>query len=132
MKDVFITSTLKAEWNRKFNPLLCEKLEEHGVKCYLPQRNTDQEAELAEKYEQNTQGIRDSKKLISVGVNESINWGIETGYAYGLGKEVILVTEKDHFIPVMSRGMYKRVFEVEDLEDFDSYIADLAEEVLKV
>ena len=40
MKDIFITSTLKSEWNVGFNPKLCQALEKSGLSCHLPQRDT--------------------------------------------------------------------------------------------
>lgn len=127
MKDIFITSTLKSDWNLQFNPLLCAKLEEKGVDCYLPQRDTDQEGDFDYKYEQNIGNINNVRRVLAIWANESINRWLETGYAFGSGKEVILLTDKDHFIPVMSRGMYYKVLKVDNLDDVDSYIDELVD-----
>jgi hypothetical protein len=125
MKDVYITSTLKAEWNRAFNPRLCDELEARAIRCHLPQRDTDQSGDEMTKYEQNIIGIDNSEVLLAVGENESINWGLEVGYAFGIGKLLVLIVLEDHFIPVMSRGMYARVLRVSDLNDIASYIEEL-------
>lgn len=131
MKNVFITSTLKSEWNKKFNTILCQKIEERKVNCYLPQRDTNQEASELDIFNQNTEGIRNSKKVLTVGVNESINWGLETGYAFGLGKKIILLTEKDYTAPTMSLGMFFRILRVEKLDDIDSYLDQLVKVILE-
>ncbi len=125
MKDIFITSTLKSERNRVFNPKLCQRLEEKKVKCHLPQRDTNQKGSDLDKFKQNIEGIKNAKKVLSIGLNETVNWGLETGFAFGSGKEVILLTERGHQIPVMSLGMYSRVLEVENLDDIDKYIDEL-------
>lgn len=131
MKDVYITSTLKSEWNRNFNPQLCQKLEEKGVNCHLPQRDTKQDGSELDKYNQNIEGIKQSKKVLAIGANESINWGIETGYAFGSGRNVILLTTDDHQIPVMSLGMYENIIKVKNLDDFREYIDTLAKIILE-
>jgi len=125
MKDVFITSTLKSEWNRQFNPILCQKLEEKKVICHLPQRDTKQNGSELDKFNQNIESINNSKKIITIGINESINWGLETGYAFGLGKKIILLTDKDHQIPTMSLGMYHKILKIDDLNDFEKYLDEL-------
>ncbi|EKE06852.1 MAG: hypothetical protein ACD_18C00257G0006 [uncultured bacterium] len=131
MKDVFITSTLKSEWNRNFNPQLCRKLEEKGVNCHLPQRDTKQDGSELDKYNQNIEGIKNSKKVLTIGANESINWGLETGYAFGSGKKVIYLTTDDHSIPVMSLGMYENIIKVKSLDNFNEYIDNLVKVILE-
>src|SRR3989339_514657 len=106
MKDVFITSTLKSEWNRNFNPQLCRKLEEKGVNCHLPQRDTKQDGSELDKYNQNIQGIKNSKK-------------------------VIYLTTDDHSIPVMSLGMYENIIKVKSLDNFNEYIDNLVKVILE-
>ncbi len=125
MKDIFITSTLKSEWNRSFNPKLCGKLEEKGVKCHLPQRDTRQDRPELDKFNQNIDGIQKSRKVLAIGANESVNWGLEIGYAFGMGKKVILLMDKDHIPPTMSLGMYQEILAVEDLENIEDYIDTL-------
>jgi hypothetical protein len=135
LSDVYITSTLKSEWNKKYNPLLCEELEKRQIKCYLPQRDTPQEGEDVKKlnnnkYEFNINAIKNSKFVLAVGLNESINWGLEVGFAFGIKKKVILLKEKNHFVPVMSLGMYEKIIELDTLNDIESYI-DLLVDYLK-
>jgi hypothetical protein len=72
-KDIYITSTLKAERNRDFNPLLCKNLEEKGIICHLPQRDTNQEGTEENKYSQNIDGMENANKILAIGINESIN-----------------------------------------------------------
>jgi len=131
MKDIFITSTLKSEWNRNFNPLLCQKLEKEGIKCHLPQRDTNQNSTEIDKYKQNIDGIKNSKKILAIGANESINWGLEVGYAFGLRKNIILLTNEDLEIPTMSLGMYYKVIRVNNLDNVDDYLNKLIEIILK-
>lgn len=64
MKDIFITSTLKSEWNRTFNLRLCQKIEEKGVKCHLPQRDTKQDGSDLNKFNQNIEGIKNFEKSL--------------------------------------------------------------------
>ena len=131
MKDVFITSTLKTEWNIRFNHKLCKKLEEKGVKCHLPQKDTKQDGSELDKYNQNIEGIKNSKKVLTIGINESINCGLETGFAFGSGKEVILITKKGNKISTMSLGMYCKIFELEDPDNIEEYLDDLIKIITK-
>lgn len=125
MKDIYMTSTLKAEWNKEFNSHMCEKLEAQGIVCYLPQRNTDQKSSPIEKYTKNIEGLKEAKKILAIGINESINRWLEVAYAFGIGKKIIVLTSKDHDLPVMSLGMYEAVLRVENLDDIDSYLGEL-------
>jgi hypothetical protein len=127
MKDVFVTSTLKSEWNRVFNPALCSALEGVGVSVHLPQRDTEQTGTELDKFHQNIDGINDSRRVIAVGLNESINWGLEVGYSYGSGKQIILLTTSDHVIPTMSLGMYWEIIRVDNLDELDTYLEELKE-----
>lgn len=130
-KDIFITSTLKSEWNREFNPILCKKLEEKGIKVHLPQRDTFQDWTELDKFNQNIKGINNSKKVIAIWNNESINWWLEVGYSFGQNKKIILLINKDHVIPTMSLGMFSDIIEAENLNDIDVYIEELAQIILK-
>jgi hypothetical protein len=73
-KNIYISSTLKFEWNLNFNHLLCDKLEKRGIICHLPQRDTKQDGTDLDKFSQNIEGIKNSEKILAIGVNESINW----------------------------------------------------------
>ena len=121
-KDVYITSTLKSERNRNFNPLLCQKLEEKGITCHLPQRDTNQKGTEEDKFSQNIDGIKDSNSILAIGINESINRWLEVGYGFGCQKKIILLTDKNHTIPTMSLGMFDNIVRVENIDDIDGYI----------
>lgn len=131
MKDVYLVSTLKSEWNRSFNPELCAALEAQGITVHLPQRDTDQQADAQDKCVCNLEAIRGAKKVLAIGMHETINWGIEVGYAHGIGKEVIVLTEAAHDIdngqrvPVMCTTMVSQVILADGLHDVDSYLAAL-------
>jgi len=125
MKNFFITSTLHHEWNLKFNSRLCEALESNGISCYLPQRDTNQHGTPEEIFKQNIQGIKNSKSLLAVALNETPNWGAEVGFAYALGKDIIALTSRGHQMPLILRGMVSKVIEVDNLENFESYIQTL-------
>lgn len=125
MKDIFISSTLKSEWNKRFNIEICKKLEEALVVCYLPQRDTSQGSSEMEIYKQNIDGIKKARKVLAVWLNESINWWLEIGYSFGSWKDVILLTQKNHQIPVMSYGMFSNILEVENLDNIDDYLKEL-------
>lgn len=136
MADVYLISTLKNEWNRAFNPLLCSQLEARDISVHLPQRDTNQQLGARDKCSTNLAALSAAKKVLAVGMNESINWGIEVGYASGLGKQVIGLTANNHDvdngqnIPVMCTKMVSQHL-ADDLHDFDSYIAALVEALRK-
>jgi len=125
MKKVFITSTLKSQWNKEFNPRLCSELEAKGFVCHLPQRDTDQEDTSINKCKQNLSAIDKADVVLGVSENETINWGLEIGYAFGCNKQVILLASGHHEIPVMATGMYYKVVRVDDLGNIKSYIDEL-------
>lgn len=75
MKKAYITSTLRFDWNLKFNPQLCAELESKGIECYLPQRDTNQSGPKKEVFQQDIDGINNSEQVLCVAINESVNWG---------------------------------------------------------
>lgn len=125
MKDFYITSTLHNEWNLKFNPRLCAALEKQGMDCYLPQRDTNQKGAPEEIFKQNLEGIKNSKRLLAVALNETPNWGGEIGFAYGVNKPIVALTQKGHEIPLILKGMITSKLEVDDLENIENYIDQL-------
>lgn len=125
MPDIYIDSTFKNEWNVSFNPLLCAALEEKGVICHLPQRDTDQSKEHISRFNTNVEVIKNIKTLVAVAANESPNWGVEVGYAYGVGTRIVAICEKGHEIPLMARFMVAQIIEVESLDDIPTYIEEL-------
>ena len=130
MKKIFISSTLRTEWNRKFNPALCKALEDRGFDCFLPQRDVnpiDKET-IADECKH---AIDNASVLLSVVINESPNLGFEAGYAYGIGKKIILLTKQDHEMPDMFYGILDRaeLLQVDDLDSIDLYIDELVEKI---
>lgn len=128
--DAYIDSTLHNDWNVKFNPKLCKKLESGGFKIYLPQRDTDQDNKK-EIYNQNYQGLKNSRNLIAIAKNESPNWGVELGFMHGLDKRIIILTEEGHNIPLMGKEMATEIIEADELDNFSSYLHTLSK-LLKI
>ncbi len=118
---IYITSTLKSDWNVAFNQKLCDYLESHGCSVHLPQRDTNQAGSAMDKYEQNMSAMQKADIILCVAQNESINWGVEVGYVYSIQKNVIALAQTDHDLPVMSLGMFSAVVRGNDLDDIDSY-----------
>lgn len=125
MKDVFITSTLQSDWNIKFNLKICKALEKRGISCYLPQRDTNQDGNTDEKFNQNIEGIKNAKNLLVIALNETPNWGAEIGFARGINKKIFALTSEDHNIPLMTSGMINKVLRVGNLAAIESYIDKL-------
>ncbi len=125
MKKVYIDSTLHHDWNTKFNPELCKHLEAKGIQSYLPQRNTHQGGKPEDIFQQNVSAIRDADALLAVASNESPNWGVEVGYAFGLKKHLVALAAKEHPVPLMAKSMFNEIVEVEDLDDISSYVDKL-------
>ncbi len=128
MKDVFITSTLHNNWNLEFNTRLCDELEKNGMSCHLPQRDTNQRGSEQERFSQNMDGIKNSRKLLVIALNETPNLGLETGFAYGLKKKIILITKQGHQVPLMV-AKTGDIMEVENPDKIDSYIDKLVEKI---
>ena len=63
--------------------------------------------------------------------NETVNWGGEVGFAYGLGKKIIALKGKRHDIPLMLRFMAENVVEADDLNDVKAYIEELVKHIKK-
>ena len=125
VKDIFITSTVDSEWNLVFNPRLCSALEERGITCHLPQRDTNQAGTPAEIFAQNVAAIKSSRKILFVTCNESINVGGEVGLSFGLGKAIVALAENGHAIPLMLRFMITKSFIVRSIDELESYADDL-------
>lgn len=131
MIDVYVSSTVHKGWNIPFNLRLCETLEARGLKCYLPQRDTNQEGAPNGIFDENMEGIKKSHTVLCVAENESINVGAEIGFAYGAGKKVIALTSNNHTIPLMVRFMIAAVIEVENLDTIEDYIDDIITQIRK-
>jgi len=131
MKNIYIDSTLHSDWNLNFNPKLCAKLELRGIQCHLPQRDTEQNNGCETKFLQNIKGIKNSEKLLCVAQNESVNWGGEVWFAFGINKKIIALKNKNHEIPLMLRYMISDVVEADNLDDIETYIDELVEKIKK-
>jgi len=127
MNKIFITSTLHHDWNLDFNPKICRALEQKNILCHLPQRDTNQSGTPEEKFTQNFEGIKNSSKLLAIAKNESINWGVEVGFAGGLNKKIVTLSEKGHDLPLMARGVVTKQIVVDDINKISAYIDELAE-----
>lgn len=126
---VYIDSTLHHDWNLAFNPKLAAALEEKGITCHLPQRDTDQAQSPKAKFADNILAIKQADVLLAVASNESPNWGVEVGYAHGIGKKVVALTTINHQLPLMSDFMMDAVIRVESLEDIPAYLDQLVNEL---
>lgn len=129
MKDIYLTSTFTNEWNMAFNPKIGEALERKGIKCHLPRKNINQERTDGDVFIQDIEGINNSSMILAIGLNETPNWGAEIGYAYGIKKTVIALTDKEHNIPVICKGMLNEVIRVENLDLIDEYIELLVNKI---
>ena len=123
---IYIDSTLHNEWNVAFNPKLCNALERAGVVCYLPQRDTDQRSDRETIFAQNRKAMDDASAILAIAQNESPNWGVEVGYAKSAGKKVVILSQNGHAIPLMAELLVDTIHLVDDIEDIDSYIEELA------
>jgi len=125
---VFISSTLRDEWNRGYNLRLCERLESLGIECFLPQRDADTSSPRLI-FTSNMAGIADADVVLSLVINESPSLGMEAGYAYGINKKLVLLTAADHSMPDMFTGMDEPCVRmiVPDLDDLDAYVYELVE-----
>ena len=129
MKDIYLVSTFTNEWNVEFNTKIGEALESKGIVCYLPHRDTDQKGNNREIFSQDTLGIKKASGILAVALNESPNFGAEIGYAYGTGKPILALTDKNHQIPLICSGMIKEVIVVSDLDSIAEYIDLLVEKI---
>lgn len=125
MNDLYLTCTFTNPWNVEFGPKIGAALEKEGLTCYLPYRDTNQKGKAEDIFISDIQGINNSKCILAVGVNESPNWGAETGYAFGNGKPIIALTDKDHSIPLICNGMVTDIVRVENLDEPSGYIDEL-------
>lgn len=114
--DVFISSTLQKPWNVKFNLHLCELLESKQIQCFLPQRDVRPENNTAI-FEQNIKGIKNSKVVLSITPHSSVSLGLEAGYAYGIGKPILVLKSSKHKVPSMLDGMDVNIFRVKSLNE---------------
>ncbi|MDO8499217.1 MAG: nucleoside 2-deoxyribosyltransferase [bacterium] len=131
MTDLFITSTLHSDWNISFNPKLCSDLEQRGIKCHLPQRDTNQTGSRKDVFQQNIDGIKNSEKVLCIASNESVNLGGEVGFAFGINKKIVALKNKDHEIPLMLRYMASDVVEADDINNIEQYIEELVQKIKK-
>jgi nucleoside 2-deoxyribosyltransferase len=124
--DLYLTSTFTNPWNVEFNKEIGTALENSGFVCYLANRDTNQQGNPDEIFSSDLAGMEAAKCILAIAMNESPNWGAELGYAYQK-TPIIALTNTEHKIPLICKGMISEVLRVEDLDDIDSYINDLAD-----
>lgn len=122
MKDLYVTSTLHTDWNIQFNIKLSRAFEKHEIKCYLPQRDTEQDEGPEVIFKQNTKAIQRSEYFMGVAKNFTPNFGAEIGFAYGLDKNIVLLTDDKDEIPMIIKSMSDRILEVKELDNVEDYI----------
>jgi nucleoside 2-deoxyribosyltransferase len=132
MKNIYLTSTFTNPWNVEFNPKIGKALEDRGIICYLPHRDTDQKSGGGGIFTSDIQGIENSSIIVAVALNESPNWGAELGYAYAMKKPILALTDKTHAIPLICNGMVTKVLQVENLDLIEDYADLLSEEIKKL
>ena len=133
MKNIYLTSTFTNEWNVGFNPKIGDALEKRGITCYLPHRDTNQKEEnKLEIFKQDIKGIDNSSIIIAIAMNESPNWGAELGYAYGIKKPILVLTNKEHNIPLICEGMATEIIRVEDMDNIEEYIELLSGKIKNI
>ncbi|HUD10047.1 MAG TPA: nucleoside 2-deoxyribosyltransferase [Candidatus Saccharimonadales bacterium] len=123
---IYIDSTIHHDWNRNFNPKLCQALEDLGISCYLPQRDTNQQSARQSIFDQNHKAMAEADTILAVAENESPNWGVEIGYAKPFKKRVIILAQKDHHIPTMAEFLADEVCLVDNIESITDYANKLA------
>lgn len=133
MKNIYLISTFTNEWNVKFNPIIGDALEKSGITCYLPHRDTNQKEEDRLKiFRQDIEGINNSSLVLGIALNESPNWGAEIGYAYGLKKPILVLTNREHDIPLICRGMITEIIQIENLDNTEQYIELLSNKIKSI
>ncbi len=131
MKDIFITSTFRNDWNRAFNTRLAEMFEAQGLAVFLPQRNSEQVGNRRETFLQDVAGIDQCKMIVAVGSKtQTANWGFEIGYAYQK-KPIMVITDQEHPVELMPEGAVNRIMVVKDLENTSEYFEELALNIKK-
>ena len=131
MTDIYLTSTFTNSWNVSFNPKIGEALENARFSCYLPHRDTNQKGSPFEIFSSDLEGIKNTKCILGIAINESPNWGAELGYAYNLQKPIIALKAKDHNIPLICNEMITETFSVNNLDEIENYIQNLIEVLRK-
>jgi len=129
MKNIYLTSTFTNEWNLEFNPKLGEALVNSGITCHFPRKNINNERTELEVFTQDIEGINNSSMILAVGMNESPNWGAEIGYAYGIKKPVLVLTDNTHKIPLICKGMVTEIIQVDNLDKIEEYIELLSNKI---
>lgn len=126
MKDIYLTSTFRNDWNRGFNLKLVKAFEDQGYSVFAPQRDSEQNVDRKRTFEQDVAGMDQAKVVVAVGTKtQTANWGFEIGYAFKSGKPVIILTDKDHPTELLPEGAATKVFVQENLDDIEDYQNEL-------
>lgn len=131
MLKIYLSSTLKHQWNLDLNPKLAAALEAAGFKVYLPQRDTNQQGDLDTIFEEDLKGMKDCQILLAVIKNASPNLWAELGWTYGQSKKIIILADQLDFIPAFPQKMATEIIKVENLENIENYLDKLIKSCLK-
>jgi len=123
-KRIFISSTIRSEWNQLYNQQLCTRLESAGFRCFLPQRDVKADSGVTV-FRQNTQAIEDADAVLTVVKNENVNLGVEAGFAFAMNKPIIILCDEQSRLPTMLSGVGIQIFRVAGLEPVQDYIEPL-------
>lgn len=111
------------EFYARRNEKIANKLEQLGVKVYLPQRDTNQTLTPKKILAKNIEALKKAGAIIVV-LSDSRGIYLEAGYAKGLGKTVVgLRVEETRNLGVISRNFFDYV--VEDAGELAVLLKDL-------
>jgi nucleoside 2-deoxyribosyltransferase len=129
MKDVYLTSTFTNQLNLDLSAKICSFLEKKNITCYLPYRDTNQKEVDLEIFSQDIYGIKNSAIILAIALNETPNWGAEIGYAYSIKKPIIVISNKNHVIPLICKEMTSEIIFVDDINITEDYLNLLIEKI---
>lgn len=131
MINIYLSSTLKNDWNLQFNQKITKDLEESGLIVYLPQRDTNQQSELDVIFKEDIKGMENAQTFLVVAKNASENLWVEVGWAYAKGKPIMILADGADFIPAFAEKMATEIIKVKNLENIENYIDKLIESRLE-
>src|SRR3989344_544048 len=122
MTNIYLSSTLKNDWNLEFNQKITENLEKSGLTVYLPQRDTNQQGDLDVIFKEDIKGMENARTLLVVAKNASENSWLEVGWGYAKGKPIMILADEADFIPAFAEKMATEIIKVKNLENIEKYI----------
>ena len=131
MTNIYLSSTLKNDWNLEFNQKITENLEKSGLTVYLPQRDTNQQGDLDVIFKEDIKGMENARTLLVVAKNASENLWLEVGWGYAKDKLIMILADEADFVPAFAEKMATEIIKVKNFEDMEDYIGKLIENCLK-